>query len=95
MVFAALILSELKRKENIKNKKARNVIGQYRLNSATSGSKPISPIPTTIPMRQMFNFVILSDLFISYIKWQLLQLFSTPSFRNCKLVEHISNSRTN
>jgi hypothetical protein len=26
------------------------------------GSKPISPIPTTIPIRQMLNFVTLSDI---------------------------------
>jgi hypothetical protein len=29
--------------------KERNAIGQYGLYSATSGSKPISPIPISIP----------------------------------------------
>jgi hypothetical protein len=35
--------------------------GQYGLYLARSGSTPISPIPTTIPMRQMFVLVVLND----------------------------------
>jgi hypothetical protein len=29
-----------------------------------TGSKPISPIPITIPMMQIFDFVTLSDIFV-------------------------------
>jgi hypothetical protein len=42
------------------------VISQYMLYSATSGSKPISPIPTIIPMMQMLSFVTLNDIYTLY-----------------------------
>ena len=31
-----------------------------------TGSKPISPIPTTIPIRQTLNFVTLNDIYACY-----------------------------
>jgi hypothetical protein len=58
------------------------VIGQYGLYCATSGSKPISPIPTSIPMTGIFDFVILSDISAFYFVWQLLVLFLGLPFRN-------------
>jgi hypothetical protein len=79
-------LCELRRKiyqlrnEN-EDEKERDVIGQYRLYSATNGSKPISPIPISIPMMQMLNFVTLNDIHFLLV-WQLLLLFSAFSFRN-------------
>jgi hypothetical protein len=61
--FAVVILPGLKREKIITTrKKEGTVISQYMLYSATSGSKPISPIPTTIPMMQMLNFVTLNDI---------------------------------
>src|SRR5215204_2830589 len=55
------------------------------LYSATSGSKPISPIATTIPMMQMFDFVTLNDIH-SLLVWQVLLLFSAFSFRISALI---------
>ena len=85
MPKAALVLPISRERSSIKNKKGcekeRNVIGQYRLYFAASGSKPISPIATTIPMRHMLNFVTLNDIRFLLV-WQLLLLFSVFSFRN-------------
>ena len=67
MVFAVVILPGLKEKIISIKKMEGTVISQYMLYSATSGSKPISPIPITIPMRQMLNFVTLNDIHFIFI----------------------------
>jgi hypothetical protein len=50
-----------------RDKKEKSVIGQYRLYLATTGSKPISPVPTTIPIKQMLYFVILNDMHFIFV----------------------------
>jgi hypothetical protein len=45
-----------------KQEQKSHVVGQYGLYLTRTGSKPISPIPTTMPMRQMFDLVVLNDI---------------------------------
>ena len=56
MPYFASISPDLRRKDyglRLRNKnedeKERDLIGQYGLYLATTGSKPMSPIPTSIP----------------------------------------------
>jgi hypothetical protein len=66
--FVALILPELERMiYQLRNKKEKSVIGQYRPYLTTTGSKPISPIPTTSPIKQMLYFVILNDIHFIFV----------------------------
>ncbi len=53
-----------------------------------TGSKPISPIPTSIPMMQMFDFVTLNDIrFIVVV--QLLQPCSAFPYTSIMVLQHI------
>jgi hypothetical protein len=73
------------------------VIGQYGLYSARSGSKPISPIPISIPVRQMLSFVTLNDIcFISYSDYYYYSqhfLLEIERLFNISVIELISHKR--
>jgi hypothetical protein len=53
-----------------------------------TGSKPISPIPITIPMMQIFDFVTLNDIRFIHV-YQLLLLSSAFTYTNRRVLEHI------
>jgi hypothetical protein len=78
MPYFASITHDLRRKDyrlRLRNEnedeKERDLIGQYGLYTARNGSKPMSPIPISIPMTWIFDFVILSDIsaFILYANY--------------------------
>lgn len=64
--------------------------GQYGLYLARNGSEPISPIPITIPTRQMLSFVTLNDIHFVLVG-ELLLVFSESSITIRKALQHISN----
>jgi hypothetical protein len=74
------------------------VIGQYGLYLATNGSKPISPIPTSIPTTQILDFVILSDisllliLYANYYNYSQHLLLEIESLFNISAIELISHN---
>lgn len=80
------IIETTREKKAGREKKKKIVICQNKLYAKTpnlcrSGSEAISPIPTTIPMMQMFDFVTLNDIHVVMV-WQLLLVFSAFSLRN-------------
>jgi hypothetical protein len=72
---------------------------QYGLYFATTGSKPISPIPINIPTTWLFDFVIVSDtstnLYGSYYNYSQHVLLAIETLFNISVIQQISHNRTN